>query len=121
MKPAGGDECRWRPGTIAAGSADANAGGGDAHRVNIETIDALEWIDLADREHDGISVTLYWARSTKILAVTVADACSGDYFELVLANDEPPLEVFYHPYAYARRRGVVLLTDRQGDEVGVDS
>ena len=86
-----------------------------------EYTDALEWIDLAEREHDGITVTLYWARATSLLAVTVADASTGDYFELVLANNEPPLDVFYHPYAYARRRGVVLLADRQGDEVGVYS
>ena len=81
----------------------------------------IEWTELAEREHDGVTVNLYWARSTNVLAVTVADVSTGDYFELVLANNEPPLDVFYHPFAYARRRGVELLADRHQSEVGVDS
>lgn len=80
----------------------------------------VEWTDLAEREHDGITVTLYWARSTNVLAVTVNDVSTGDYFELVLAGNEPPLDVFYHPFAFARRRGVELLADRLEAEVVVD-
>jgi len=85
------------------------------------TIEALrdEWTDLADREHDGISVVLHWNRATGALAVTVDDEATGDYFELVLA-DEPPLDVFYHPFAYARRRGLELLADRQEAPVRVE-
>ena len=90
--------------------------------MTIEAVnDEVEWAELAEREHDGITVNLYWARSTNVLAVTVSDASTGDYFELVLANNEPPLDVFFHPFAYARRRGVELLADRQQSEVGVDS
>ena len=38
----------------------------------------------------------------------MTDVSTGDYFELVLADNEPPLDVFYHPFAHARRRGVAL-------------
>ena len=88
--------------------------------MTIETLNDIDWTELALREHDGITVTLYWARSTNVLAVTVNDVSTGDYFELVLANHEPPLDVFYHPFAYARRRGVELLADRCEAELAVD-
>lgn len=106
---------------MGAGSADRDRRGRKACTVTIEDLNNIEWTDLAEREHDGIAVTLYWCRSTGGLAVTVADATTGDYFELVLANNEPPLDVFYHPFAYARRRGLVLLADRLEEEVAVDS
>ena len=81
---------------------------------------ATERVELAEREHDGVSVALYWTRGTDALAVTVEDAMTGDYFELVLADNERPLDVFYHPFAYARARGIELIGDRRGVEVGVD-
>jgi hypothetical protein len=62
--------------------------------------------ELAVRESDGVSVALYWTRGTNILAVTVVDTGSGTAFELVLTENEPPLDVFYHPYAYAATRGL---------------
>ena len=78
-------------------------------------------VDLATREQNGVAVALYWTRGTKNLAVTVDDASTGDYFELVVADNEGPLDVFYHPFAYARARGVELIGDRRGVEVGVDA
>jgi hypothetical protein len=106
---------------LGAGSADAGEYRRQALDVNIESLTDIDWTELAEREHDGITVTLYWARSTNVLAVTVNDVSTGDYFELVLANNEPPLDVFYHPFAYARRRGVELLADTHEAEVAVDS
>jgi hypothetical protein len=82
---------------------------------------AVERKELAAREYDGVSVALYWTRGTDALAVTVADAATGDYFELVVADNERPLDVYYHPFAYARSRGVELLGDRRGVEVAVDA
>ena len=81
---------------------------------------ATERVELAEREHDGVLVALYWTRGTDALAVTVDDASTGDYFELALADNERPLDVFYHPFAYARARGIQLIGDTRGVEVGVD-
>jgi hypothetical protein len=51
--------------------------------------------------------------------VTVEDPANCDYFELVLADNEPPLEVFHHPYAYAAARGLEFGRSETylGDEV----
>ena len=85
-----------------------------------EAICGIERTELAAREDNGISVELYWTRGTDALAVSVADATTGDYFELVVADNERPLDVFYHPFAYARARGIELLADRRSAEVAVD-
>jgi hypothetical protein len=62
--------------------------------------------ELAVRHQDGTSVTLFWTRGTNVLAVAVVDHRNGDSFEFVLEPDERPLDVFYHPYAYAAARGL---------------
>jgi hypothetical protein len=62
--------------------------------------------ELAVRESDGVAVTLYWTPGTNILAVALVDTGTGTAFELVLTENEPPLDVFYHPYAYAAARGL---------------
>jgi len=77
--------------------------------------------ELAARESNGVSVRLYWSRSTNLLTVTVSDATNGDYFELVLEEDERPLDVFHHPYAHAAARGVEFLPWRSGAEIAVDA
>ena len=99
----------------------------ERHQQTATTVDdlfaamvATERVELAEREHDSISVALYWTRGTDALAVTVEDASTGDYFELVVADNERPLDVFYHPFAYARARGIELIADRRTVEVGVD-
>jgi hypothetical protein len=69
---------------------------------------APERVELAEREFDGIAVTLYWTRGTDVVAVTVDDARTGDSFELVVAENERALDVFQHPFAYARARGVAF-------------
>jgi hypothetical protein len=89
--------------------------------MNLADLSENRRTELAAREDNGVSVTLYWTRRTDALAVTVEDALTGDYFELVLADNERPLDVFYHPFAYARARGVALLADRRGAEVAVDA
>jgi len=76
-------------------------------------------VELAEREVDGISVVLYWTRETNVVTVAVADF--DDYFELVLAEGEPPLDVFYHPFAYARARGLELASDVRQPEVQLDA
>lgn len=86
----------------------------------IAAFSAAERVELAGREFDGVSVALYWTRATDVLAVAVDDAATGDSFELVLAEHERPLDVFHHPFAYARARGIQLLGDRSRAGVAVD-
>jgi hypothetical protein len=94
----------------------------EAQRVShIEALLSHERIDLADRLVDGISVVLYWTRATNVVTVAVDDSTTGDYFELVLDDDERPLDVFYHPYAYARARGLELNDDVKSTEVALDA
>jgi hypothetical protein len=69
------------------------------------------------RESNGITVRLLWSRATNLVTVAVADAASHDYFELVLDEDEPALEVFNHPFAHAAARGLEFGTRRPEPEL----
>jgi hypothetical protein len=66
--------------------------------------------ELASRESNGITVSLFWTRSTNLVTVTVADAANDEYFELVLDEGEPALDVFNHPFAHAAARGLEFQT-----------
>jgi hypothetical protein len=66
-------------------------------------------VELAERENDGILVTLLWDPATNLLAVVVDDFRRCESFELVLDPTESPLEAFYHPYAAAAARGLDLV------------
>lgn len=57
--------------------------------------------ELAIREGDGISVSLLWQRGTDHVRVSVLERHSGNTFELEVAANENPMDVFRHPYAYA--------------------
>ena len=61
--------------------------------------------ELAQRENDGISVTLLWHTETDRLTVSVRDLRTGEAFELA-AGARDAMDVFHHPYAYAARLGV---------------
>jgi hypothetical protein len=76
--------------------------------------------ELAVREQDGTSVTLFWTRETNVVAVSVIDFRNGDAFELALEPGEPPLDAFYHPYAYAAARGLELRRHVRAQEETVD-
>jgi hypothetical protein len=68
---------------------------------------AMLWfmIELAARDSGTLHVALLWQRETGVFAVTAEDSSTGDRFELVVDNDRP-LDIYYHPYAYAALRGV---------------
>jgi hypothetical protein len=68
--------------------------------------------ELASRESSGITVKLLWCRATNLVTVAVADEANADYFELVLAQGEPPLDVFHHPFAHAAARGLEFRSRR---------
>ena len=61
--------------------------------------------ELAHRAGDGVAVALLWSCDDHRLRVAVADARTGEAFELG-AHPENALDVFYHPYAYAAFQGV---------------
>jgi len=86
-----------------------------------EALSGPERVELAQREANGISVALYWTRATNVLTVAVADTTSAEYFELVLSDHERPLDVFYHPFAYAHARGVGLAADSTVQGVVLDA
>jgi hypothetical protein len=76
-----------------------------ARRPQMTRIDVTE---LAHRESGGVEVALFWERRSNRLTVLVADASSGESFELQVASAEA-LDAFEHPYAYAARIGVPFL------------
>jgi hypothetical protein len=61
--------------------------------------------ELAARDNGTLHVVLLWARETDVFVVVVHDAANGDGFELVV-DESNPLDIYYHPYAYAAMRGV---------------
>jgi hypothetical protein len=76
----------------------------------LEPIDETWRTELISRESNGITVVLLWSRATNLVTIAVADTASDDYFELVLDEQEPALEVFNHPFAHAAARGLEFRT-----------
>lgn len=72
--------------------------------------------ELMSRVSNGITVRLLWSRAMNLVTIAVADAANDDYFELVLDEHEPPLEVFDHPFAHAATRGLEFRTRRPESE-----
>jgi hypothetical protein len=62
--------------------------------------------ELDHRVNDGIDVRLLWHEADGRVVVTVADAKTGACFEVDVREDESPLDVFRHPFAYAAWRGL---------------
>jgi hypothetical protein len=71
-----------------------------------DSTEACSRTELASRESNGVTVQLFWSRTTNLVTVALADAGTGDNFELVLDGDESALDVFHHPYAHAASRGL---------------
>jgi hypothetical protein len=76
----------------------------------LEPIDETWRIELISRESNGTTVRLLWSRATNLVTVAVDDVASDDYFELVVDEGEPALEVFNHPFAHAAARGLEFRT-----------
>lgn len=85
-----------------------------------EATDETWRTELATRENNGITVRLFWSRSTNLVTVAVADVATDDYFELVLDEDERALDVFNHPFAHAAARGLDFRT-RPEPEILLDA
>jgi hypothetical protein len=86
-----------------------------------EATDETWRTELASRESYGITVRLFWSRSTNLVTVAVTDAANDDYFELILDDHEQALDVFHHPFAYAAARGLEFHTSRPEPAVLLDA
>ena len=69
--------------------------------VNAPTVPTIE---LMYRESSDMSVALLWNREDGTLKVSVREVARDEPFELIVGEDEA-LDAFYHPFAYAARRG----------------
>ena len=72
-------------------------------------MNASHRIDLANRRHDGIDVTLWWSPAENAVSVEVVYLVTESSFELDVEPD-CALDAFYHPFAHAARRRPELLT-----------
>lgn len=64
--------------------------------------------ELAYRESDGVEVTLLWDDRHDTLIVSVLDTRTGAFLTLEAARDNA-LDVFYHPYSYARSEAALSI------------
>jgi hypothetical protein len=71
--------------------------------------------ELDRRARDGVDVALLGRKRDNGILVSVADAKTGGAFQLEVRDDEQPLDVFHHPYAYAALRGIDT-TSQAADE-----
>jgi hypothetical protein len=62
--------------------------------------------ELDRRTSDGVDVALVWSPASGRLAVTVRDSKTGTGFMVEVRDDERPLDVFCHPFAYAAWRRI---------------
>jgi hypothetical protein len=60
--------------------------------------------ELAERTTDGIQVRLLWSPDGDRIWVAVLDTRSGENFCLQAREDDHPLELFHHPFAYEETR-----------------
>jgi hypothetical protein len=64
--------------------------------------------ELDHRTGDCIDVWLLWRQDDDQVVVAVADDKTGARFKVEVREDERPLDVFHHPYAYAALHGIGL-------------
>jgi hypothetical protein len=64
--------------------------------------------ELAQRQNDGIEVSLLWTRSDGSITVAVRHLATEESFELDV-DPALALDAFYHPFAFAARRQPELL------------
>jgi len=73
------------------------------------TADSLTSVrELDCRWTNGIQVRLLWCQADARVSVAVVDTRSHESFRIDVPDGERPLDVFYHPFAYAAHRRVHL-------------
>jgi hypothetical protein len=58
--------------------------------------------ELAGRRCDGLHVRLVWSAMERRAWVSVIDVKRGQTVGVPIGDNESPLDVFHHPFAYAR-------------------
>jgi hypothetical protein len=58
--------------------------------------------ELHARHGDGLQVKLLWCEADDLVFVRVEDRRTERAFSIPVVDGQSPLEVFHHPYAYAR-------------------
>jgi len=64
--------------------------------------------ELAQRQNDGIEVSLLWSRSDGSVSIAVRHVATDETFELDV-DPARALDAFYHPFAFAARLEPELL------------
>ena len=85
------------------------------------TTDTSQWKELATRESDGLTVSLFWNPATDAVKVAVADSrldsVFGGDFELHVRGADA-LAAFHHPFAFAAAEGTAFeLADRESADL----
>ena len=75
--------------------------------------------ELDSRLASGVQVRLLWRKVDDQLWVAVLDPRTGHGFCIRVREDERPLDVFNHPYAYAALRHVDTEAAQTGPERSV--
>jgi hypothetical protein len=71
----------------------------DAPAMSLQITDSMRELD--SRTNDGIHVQLLWCEIQDRVTVVVDDTKTGKAFMVEVGKDQPVLDVFNHPFAYA--------------------
>ena len=72
--------------------------------MTAESLTSVRELDC--RWTNGIQVRLLWCQFAGRVSVAVVDTRSGESFRIDVPDGERPLDVFYHPFAYAAHERV---------------
>jgi len=76
----------------------------------IESLVSMRELDY--RLVNGLDVQLWWDSETGCICVSVRDARTESQSVIKVRGGERPLDVFHHPFAYARRQRLVAVLAR---------
>ena len=76
---------------------------GAAYPDPLESETSATTRELDSRISDGIHIRLLWHSVDGHVSVAVEDTKTGEMFDVAIGDDDRPLDVFHHPYAYAAR------------------
>jgi hypothetical protein len=62
--------------------------------------------ELISRSDNGVDVALLWKRDDNTAIVVVVDHVAAESFLLHVHENDNPLDMFHHPYAYAAHRDI---------------